>query len=72
MSGAFLLDMYIMSWLCAPPDTIYSSKKKSKGRIRALPVLPIIIMVLPAREVLGFHSENPGRNLRHDQRERAE
>ena len=72
MSGAFLLDMYIMLWLCAPSDTIYSSETKSKRRIRLLPSLPIIIMVLPAREVLGFHSENPGRNLRHDQRERAE
>ncbi len=72
MSGAFLLDMYIMLWLYAPPDTIYSSETKSKRRIRLLPSLPIIIMVLPAREVLGFHSENPGRNLRHDQRERAE
>lgn len=72
MSGAFLLDMYIMLWLCVPPDTIYSSETKSKRRIRLLPSLPIIIMVLPAREVLGFHSENPGRNLRHDQRERAE
>lgn len=72
MSGAFLLDMYIMLRLCAPPDTIYSSETKSKRRIRLLPSLFTIIMVLPAREVLGFHSENPGRNLRHDQRERAE